>query len=248
MISVPDFGETPAFFNQTNASSRVWTVEEAQEELFERCCAALQENGFEKKETRIRGRQRYAAFTDGKTGVFVNDFRSIRTLSIVAEDNCRYFDYHDEASIRALPAQITQMELEDFGLSYIIRLSDGRVIVIDGGNRFEPDADRLLTVLRENAADQKPVIAAWIFTHPHSDHFHCFLGFMDRYADQIVIEKALLNFPEADDLAHYPALANKDRRLPDTSGPTNIPLLWNHLRACGAEVYMPRAIRSMAAT
>ena len=56
--------------------------------------------------------------------------------------------------------QITQLEQEDYGMSYVIRLSDGRFIVIDGGNNFEPDIDRLMNCLKAGSNSEKPVIAS----------------------------------------------------------------------------------------
>ena len=51
----------------------------------------------------------------------------------MAEDNCAYFDFADTPRTHSVSAQITQIKLEDFGMSYVIRLTDGRFIVIDGG-------------------------------------------------------------------------------------------------------------------
>ena len=45
--------------------------------------------------------------------------------------------------------EITQIALEDFGMSYVIRLSDGRFIVIDGGRDFEPESDKLFKALND---------------------------------------------------------------------------------------------------
>lgn len=69
-------------------------------------------------------------------------------------------------------------------MSYVIRLTDGRFIVIDGGREFEPDSERLYQCLKNGSSGQNPVIAAWIMTHPHSDHFHCFIEFMDHVTIQ----------------------------------------------------------------
>ena len=120
-------------------------------------------------------------------------------------DITSYFSYTDRFRGDMMAPQITQVHLEDFGLSYVIRLSDGRFIIFDGGWNFEPDRNRLFECLKAGSPDEKPVIAAWILTHPHGDHYLCFLGFMEQYGDQVVIEKFLFNFPEFDDIEHTPS-------------------------------------------
>ena len=58
------------------------------------------------------------------------------------------------------------------GMTYLIRLRDGRFIIIDGG--FEVTAKGLVAQMRRlhPRADEDAVfdVAAWIFTHPHDDH------------------------------------------------------------------------------
>ena len=52
---------------------------------------------------------------------------------------------------------VAQMELKQ-GMSYAIQLSDGRFIMIDGGEHFEVDGERLYRYLCEKSQDEKPVI------------------------------------------------------------------------------------------
>ena len=57
------------------------------------------------------------------------------------------------------------------GLSVVIRLSDGRFIVIDGGFNTDAHARDLVMTLRQQCADYStsgsPTVAAWIITHYH---------------------------------------------------------------------------------
>lgn len=237
-VKIPAFGESVCFEDRENAAAKVWVKQNVKEEGFDACCAWFAEEGYIKKEEYCQGAHRFAAFEKESCGIFVNYHGNVQELTIVQEEECLYFAYEDAAPKVSVPAQITQIALEDFGMSYAIRLPDGRFIVLDGGREFEPDQDRLLACLKEGAMGNKPVIAAWIMTHPHPDHFHCFIGFMDRYADEVHIEKFLLNFPEPDDLEHYPSLAYKDPRFEDSSPRTNIPLMFAHMRRTDAPIYM----------
>ena len=223
--------------NRTNSSNRVFMMQNICERDFEEYCKSLEAHGYIKKESRVNSCYRFAAYSNGDIGIFLNYFEPLSELTVAAEEGCAYFDFADKPRAHSVPAEITQIELEDFGMSYVIRLTDGRFIVIDGGRDFEPDRERLFKCLSEGSPDEKPVIAAWILTHPHSDHYLCFIGFMEQYGDRVEVERYILNFPEGDDILHYPKLEKKDRRFEDASGKTNIPKMWAQIEKSGGIAY-----------
>lgn len=109
-------------------------------------------------------------------------------------------------TVRTTPA-VTQVKLAyckaDCGMSYIIRLSDGRFVVIDGGYDEYEEAERLYDVLNgQNVLDHIRV-AAWIITHPHGDHYLCFMRFCKDYGDRVEIEQLLYNWP-LPEMCKYP--------------------------------------------
>ena len=236
LFEIPAFGEA-CTETQANALNRVFVMSNVSSEAFDSYCALLKNAEYIKKEEYTKGTHRFAAYSKDKNGVFLNYFPSLRELTIAAEENCAYFDFTDTPRDYSLDAQITQLYLEDFGMSYAIRLPDGRFIVIDGGRGFEPDIDRLFNCISDTSPEEKPVIAAWILTHPHSDHYLAYNAFMAKYGDCVTIERYLLNFPEADDSVHYPNLQKKDRRFEDASGKTNIPIMWENIRRSGGIAY-----------
>lgn len=71
----------------------------------------------------------------------------------------------------------TGENIDGNGMGFVITLEDGRFIVIDGG--YNHDALNLYYYLRDNnrRADGKIVIAAWIMTHSHPDHYACMEAF-----------------------------------------------------------------------
>ncbi len=84
------------------------------------------------------------------------------------------------------------------GMSYVIRLSDGSFILIDGGYGTDYHITNLYEVLRKQAPDPDHiVIASWIFSHAHDDHVGVVAGFLQRYVDKITVEQFLFNFPTA---------------------------------------------------
>ncbi len=96
--------------------------------------------------------------------------------------------------------------VDDGGMSYVIRCTDGKFIVIDGGYETEKEADNLYKVLTDNnVGSGKPVIAAWYFSHVHADHIGGFLAFTEKYdSEDVTIENFYFNFPTRRDIAAIP--------------------------------------------
>lgn len=56
------------------------------------------------------------------------------------------------------------------GMGYIVKTDNGKLVVIDGG--WEEDAEGFVRALEINADGKKPIVDAWIITHPHEDHYY----------------------------------------------------------------------------
>ena len=88
------------------------------------------------------------------------------------------------------------------GLGLILRLQDGRFLIVDGGYYRDADATLVLDTLKELAPDpERIVIAAWVITHTHGDHCGAFMRLTECYREQVVLERFLFrpaehNFPE----------------------------------------------------
>ena len=205
-IQIPIFKDKEFFDTYENTKNRVVTVPNVDISEFNAYIEYFTEKSFVECERYAKNGHSFAALSCESIGVFLNYFESIRELTVVLEQDCKYFSYEDTRGSAAVKAQITQIALEDFGMSYAIRLPDGRFILIDGGREFEPDADKLYDRIKADSPFDTPVVAAWIMSHPHSDHYFCFMPFMEKYADSVKIEKFILNFPEVDDFVHYPKL------------------------------------------
>ncbi len=238
MIKFPAFNEenTKAVFVNKNAD--IYKVLHTNDEAFNKYCNLFLENGYKLKEQRDNGVYKYSAFLKDNEGIFVNYFGKSNELYIVAEKDCRYFEFTDKPRKNCVAPQITQLTQEDYGMCYVIRLSDGRFIVIDAGNNFEPDIDRLMNCLKEGSPYEKPIIASWIITHEHNDHYLGYIGFDDKYAGQYEVESFILNFMELDD-ERFPGADNTDWRLTqNTSRAVNVPIMFNKMKASGAPIIM----------
>lgn len=206
-LKIPAFGEKQYFDNRMTKNSRVVLFENMGQDNYRAYCDLAASCGYCCKEQFSAPHRSFAAFEKDGAGLFINYFANTAQLQIVLEDVSAYFTYEDKAGEGCVTPRITQVFLSDYGLSDVIRLSDGRLIIIDGANVYEKDIDNLFARLTKESPEEKPVIAAWIMTHPHSDHYFCFFPFMEKYGDRVVIEKFFFHFPEGDDLEHYPALS-----------------------------------------
>lgn len=249
-VSIPAFGETEYFDNQENKAARVVLIPQRTPASFHDYCTLLEQAGFVQKELFTADHRRFSAYEKDGWGVFVNYFANTAQLQLVMEENTSYFSYADSCAEACTTPQLTQVYLSDYGLSDVIRLSDGRLMIIDGANVYEKDIDNLFDRLKKDSPFEKPVIAAWIMTHPHSDHYFCFFPFMKKYSDAVVIERFFFNFSEGDDLEHYPKLEKDGIRFAKWSGIEGITggqileLFRQEVAKLGVPVYTPHTGQS----
>ncbi len=89
------------------------------------------------------------------------------------------------------------------GDSYLLRLSDGRFIVVDGG-MDEADyyeSNHLYALMQDQNVLDKVTIAAWIITHAHADHHGTAGELLGRYdTDDLSVEQIVFNYPSEDDM------------------------------------------------
>lgn len=86
------------------------------------------------------------------------------------------------------------------GLCLIIRIADGRFLVVDGGFDRKKDADDLYKLLSDNTPEgMQPTVAAWFITHAHSDHHATFAtSFASSYRTKVKVETVIFNPPAGD--------------------------------------------------
>lgn len=89
------------------------------------------------------------------------------------------------------------------GMSYALRMRDGRFIMIDGaleGDNSTLQADTLFATLGKYNVLDKITVAAWIFTHAHSDHITTFTSLVNKYHASVNIEQLIYNYPSDADI------------------------------------------------
>ena len=81
----------------------------------------------------------------------------------------------------------------------MIRLSDGRFIMIDGGVATKGFADKIYNTMVEASGGKTNVtVAAWFFSHSHNDHIGGFNAICQYYSSKVNIEAFYYNFTQYD--------------------------------------------------
>ena len=156
--------------------------------------ASLLASGYEYIEQYALGTAQVTVYKKGEDVLLSTYFPSIREARVVTEPGSAYLTFSDSPRAERVKPLMTQIDLEDFGTSVVFRLPDGRFIIYDGGREFEPDADKLVKCLKEQSPDSVPTVAAWIMTHPHCDHYRCFVTAYEKYPDAFTVERFIYNF------------------------------------------------------
>lgn len=99
---------------------------------------------------------------------------------------------------------IYNKEYQQNGMCIIYRLSDGSFVIVDGGHHGNSGiyAANIIKALREQSkdyakTDKDITIAAWIISHPHTDHFGTLMNEYKQFT-KFNFERIMCNFwPEA---------------------------------------------------
>lgn len=91
-------------------------------------------------------------------------------------------------------------DYQNNGLCLIYRLADGSFVIVDGGHSEDASvsAADIISAIREQSKDYAKSdsdirIAAWIITHPHSDHFGTFVKAYTQFT-KFKVERIFSNF------------------------------------------------------
>ena len=191
--------------------SVVYSFTEVREREYFAYLSSLEKEGYEKREQYSLGTSQVSTLAKGADMLHTVYFPEIREARVVTEPNSAYLSFSDAKRASRVKPLMTQIDLEDFGTSVVFRLPDGRFIIFDSGREFEPDADKLVSCLCEQSPDAVPTVAAWIMTHPHCDHYRCFVTAYEKYPEAFTVERFIYNFndTEESDFERVPGLSKE---------------------------------------
>lgn len=192
---------------ESSGGTTIGRYENTEEADFDDYVSALTQSGFEKYDINTIENNRFATLTKDNATVSVSRFSRTKTLRIIAEPKGALCPLTDNAQ-GEYDTLLTGMKGETIvageGMGFIIRLKDGSFCIIDGGmgDPDSVDSDKLMNILLAQKPEnvEKPVIAAWIFSHLHGDHIGVFNCFSIDHHDDVVIEKLYFNFPKEEEI------------------------------------------------
>lgn len=182
--------------------------EKTTEADFDAYVADLRDAGYAIYDENQIEANRFASLTKEDVAVYVSWFSRTGTLRIIAEPKgelCPLSDPFEARCETLLTGMKGETVVAGEGMGFIIRLADGSFCIIDGGmgDPDHVDSNKLMNILNaQKPADaEKPVIAAWIFTHLHGDHIGVFNCFSLDHHDDVVLERLYFNFPKEEETA-----------------------------------------------
>lgn len=167
--------------------------------------------GYTEVNRREYGSNYFCTFAKDGTALIASYFGADSSVRLTILPYDPYDAYDDIYGVTDAPAgdaePLFTMVSTDFvtktnGMSYIIRTPKGSFIIIDGGWTGVGEAKKILDILKsQNTRDGVPVVAAWILTHPHSDHIGAISEMASIYYDEIKLERVIFNFVDDEILA-----------------------------------------------
>ena len=173
---------------------------------YEGFCTALKNDGYEVYVTRILNGNIYTTFTKSDTFVHTHFAPSNNTVKVTMGDVADLPTRKQDAVInKVCEPKLTFVAQKadkpehvphtDIGLSVIFTLSDGRLVVLDGGMPNEKNHLGLLEAMRNASPDKdNVVIAGWYLSHAHIDHHGAAWQFVEQHLDKVKIEAFVLNY------------------------------------------------------
>lgn len=205
--------------------------------------ADLCNEGYEKKEELSVNGNSFISLLSKNDLIHIFYNESSYILKVISDPLCETVYYESEScyetyaatSLAPISLDYSHREITDGnGMAFIITLTDGRFIIIDGGygdyqtedELKEPRDAHILYEYMKNSnkrPDKKIIIAAWIITHPHADHYGAFVKFTSLYANEVSVESFIFNNGEPETYSkQYPTgdfLRKKIFEIVDSSYP-----------------------------
>jgi beta-lactamase superfamily II metal-dependent hydrolase len=168
----------------------------------------LEESGFVEYTTNEIVDNLFATYTNNKYTINAGYYDYESSARIIIEPLAKPVGLKSDNVYTAVTtSQITGIGLEykksdgsyaSNGLSILIRLTDGRFVIVDGGFNRSDSASLLLKAMKEQSTGylkpgEKITVAAWIITHAHGDHSGV-LKHIGVLTSSVKVEKFLVNF------------------------------------------------------
>ena len=162
--------------------------------------AKLENSGFTLQQENQIQKNLFATYYNDKVMIHTYYVDYLSAVRVIVESmTTANLPKQEDPYTKITETTFTMMDLDyeagNFGNAFIITLEDGSFIVHDGGGTSGQDKTELYNTLTRlnKRKDGKIVIAAWIISHEHWDHFENFFNFCNSYSTKVVLEEVIYN-------------------------------------------------------
>lgn len=238
-IPLPDISSTGLKWNTNGRDaghgSKIYIANNANSTHFTKYIASLKSSGFTQYATNKLHTNEFATFVTKEQIVHVMFFAAKNVIKVTVDPR-----NSDDPSMRfGLPGlksentakkgttEFVQLGMKQVsgssenGMGYIVKLADGRFVVVDAGFAYNSgdggNSGRFIvdTMKKMQGNNNKPVIAAFIITHIHTDHAGGFMGLANACANQVTIEKLIYNQPSSSQMNAVSNMSGRKGWIPD---------------------------------
>ena len=161
----------------------------------------LKDAGFETYQENTIGENRFTTLMRGSEALHVSFLPARQELRIVADRADRLGDMVAAPFVKTTDPKLSMVNLyhryadgNDIGLCLIFTLSDGSLLVYDGGHAYDAQQLYRALVCCSGSTDGSVTVAAWVFTHDHGDHTGAFACLAELpEAKNVTVERILYN-------------------------------------------------------
>lgn len=186
-----------------NDGAELFLIRKATTERYDALISRLKELGFAEERQHRIGNVLFHILSQGDHVLTCSFTPSDGRIRVFSQENGVVPPVEDQPVKAITTPLLTQVRTAyvfcDCGMSYLLRLSDGRFVMIDGNAGEYEEPDYLMDLVNaQNVLPGKPVFAAWFITHPHGDHYWGFSKFLKKYRDKIELGDVIFNFLRTD--------------------------------------------------
>ncbi|MBO5200761.1 MAG: MBL fold metallo-hydrolase [Clostridia bacterium] len=194
----------------TDYDNFVMTSSGTSADTYNKYLKLLEYAGFTKYTSNTIGDNLFATYANENLAINVYYISSNSTTRVIWESIGKLPALEAENTYdktTTVDSTVTGISVGEYeGAAYLFRLEDGSFIVYDGGQAngtVENGKAIYNAILAQTPEGEKPVIAAWIFSHAHSDHLGGFTTFSLLYRDKVTVERLVCNFPEGSETVDF---------------------------------------------
>ena len=187
----PDDSFTTPEYTQYTENHTLLSYDNIPLETYEAVYAGFISDGCEIYSDTVKGEIHATTFVKGDDFYHMYWAENSRRLRIAeAKGSAGDLPVKNNVASKGITPSITQLKSSYLnGMGYVVQLSDGSFVVIDGGYTAESDILYNKLVELNNGSKEKIIIRAWLITHSHNDHYECFMAFAQKYASAVTLER-----------------------------------------------------------